>query len=246
MSCSKCRRTASAKLLHISALPDALLVNVANFLAKPSRALFAVTMTAPTESWQKIKQEQWHWQPSTTIKAIIASPSLTLDNNQHYHGEDADGVWEDQFWEHLDFVDVEKNLANNLTDADIHAVLVYINAKQKLKSLKLTGCIKTSGEGWEPLWGSSVLEQIDMSLLKKHEKTNVLMEILLLLKMLSRLSLIALLALVVVAHWSILRSHKTGTKLFLTLDLHHSIYWEEDMGDIYKALVSTVSSVMQA
>lgn len=35
-----------------TSLPDALFSNVASYLAKPSRALLAEAMTAPSSSWQ--------------------------------------------------------------------------------------------------------------------------------------------------------------------------------------------------
>ena len=41
---SKRRRTSSPQL-HIGDLPDSLLTSVASYLAKPSRAMFAVAMT---------------------------------------------------------------------------------------------------------------------------------------------------------------------------------------------------------
>jgi len=42
-----------------------------------------------------------------------------------------------------------------------------------LKRLKLCGCINIEGHGLNPLIGSVVLEQIDFSLVKKHEKQKI-------------------------------------------------------------------------
>ena len=38
-----------------------------------------------------------------------------------------------------------------------------------MNTLKLTGCINITGCGLEPLRGSSVLEQVDLSLVGQHE-----------------------------------------------------------------------------
>ncbi|KAL7552071.1 hypothetical protein ACHAWF_015303 [Thalassiosira exigua] len=50
-----------------------------------------------------------------------------------------------------------------LTDDDLGAVLVCIDAKNRLRSFKLTNCTHIVGYGLEPLRGSAVLEQIDVS-----------------------------------------------------------------------------------
>ena len=76
-------------------LPDALLVNVAKYLASPSRALFAVAVDAPSSSW---KNNNWQRRPSTTSSAILANKEQ---------------------WQTLDFVDVEEKLANRVTDDEL-------------------------------------------------------------------------------------------------------------------------------
>jgi hypothetical protein len=90
-------------------------------------------------------------QPSTTAKAILSS-----------------GV-SDNAWEYLDFSEIDKSLVSRLTDNDIKSMLVYIDAKQKLKKLNLCGCINITGVGLEPLRNSAVLEVIDLSLVGQYE-----------------------------------------------------------------------------
>jgi hypothetical protein len=143
VSNSKRRKTAGDSL-HINDLPIGFLVDVASYLSRPSFALFAVAMSAPSTSWQNYNLV---YQPSTTTKAIVSSTQ----------------------WETLDFEDIEKYLATKLVDADIFAVLRSINAKDLLRKLKLTGCVNIIGGGLMPLTGSIVLEQIDLRLTKKHE-----------------------------------------------------------------------------
>ena len=72
-------------------------------------------------------------------------------------------------WDILDFEDIERELANKLTDDDISAVLQCINAQDALKRLKLCGCISITGIGLNPLRESVIVEQIDLSLIGKHE-----------------------------------------------------------------------------
>ena len=76
-------------------------------------------------------------------------------------------------WDVLDFVDMEEEgLAMKLTDDDIGALLVCINAKKTLKKLRLTRCSKFVGRGLEPLRGSVVLEHFDASKVATREQTS--------------------------------------------------------------------------
>ena len=77
-------------------------------------------------------------------------------------------------WEILDFEEVEKSLAKKLTDNDLYAVLSCI--KETVKILKLTGCIKITGRGLEPLQESTTLELLDLSMLKQHESSSTILE----------------------------------------------------------------------
>ena len=146
-STTKRRRTA-ADTLHISNLPTGFIVNVSEYLPQPSRAILAVALSAPSIFGQN---DHLMHRLSPTSKAIIAA----------------------QQWDILDFEDLERELANKLTDDDIYAVLTCINAQDVLKRLKLCGCINITGHGLNPLRGSVVLEQIDISLVRKHEKRKI-------------------------------------------------------------------------
>ena len=142
-STNKRRRTA-ADTLNISDLPVGFIVNVSEYLPKPSRAILAVALSAPSSSW-KINDDLN--QPISTIsKAIVSAQS----------------------WNTLDFEDIEGKLSNKLTDDDVYAILKCINAHDVLKKLKLCGCINITGIGLYPLRSSVVLEQIDLSLVGKY------------------------------------------------------------------------------
>ena len=72
-------------------------------------------------------------------------------------------------WDTLDFGDIEKDLAAKLSDDDITAILLRIDAINNLKTLKLTNCINISGIGLKPLRRSMIIEQIDLSLTGEHQ-----------------------------------------------------------------------------
>ena len=142
---SKRRRTA-ADTLHISDLSIGILVDVSAYLNKPSRAILAVAFTS--SFWQN--DDLMHRLPPISTAIVSASQ-----------------------WDILDFEDVEKELANKLTDDDVNAVLKCINAHDVLKRLKLCGCVNIEGHGLNPLRGSVVLEQIDLSLVRKYEDPRI-------------------------------------------------------------------------
>eukprot|EP00984_Skeletonema_dohrnii_P028329 scaffold18280_cov76-Skeletonema_dohrnii-CCMP3373.AAC.1 len=61
------------------------------------------------------------------------------------------------------------DLAVKLTDGDIQAILLHIDAVNHVKKLIVTNCISITGIGLGPLRGSTIIEQIDLSLVAKHE-----------------------------------------------------------------------------
>lgn len=77
-------------------------------------------------------------------------------------------------WGVLDFIDIPKSLAARLTDDDLYAILVCIDARNNLKHLKLTHCLNIIGHGLGPLRRSTVLEKIDMNLCMDHTIPRVL------------------------------------------------------------------------
>jgi len=129
--------------LALADLPDATLSHLASYLPKPSAALLAVALTAPaslSSSWRSVANGERH--PSAASK-IVFPPSLIVA---------------------LDFSDIEKSLAGKLNDDDLRAILVCTNAVKNLNRLKLAGCTNIVGYGLEPLRGSIVLEQMDLSM----------------------------------------------------------------------------------
>ncbi|KAL9187145.1 hypothetical protein ACHAXT_010865 [Thalassiosira profunda] len=188
---SKRCKTSHDAVENISDLSGDALAAIAEYLPKTSRALLAVALTAPPSSW---RDQGWRGQPSEAGRAILAASASSggpfetvvkmacseLENSRTYKfykeklaGEkrlvqcrmvDYYGTNEGGSWEVLDFLDIEADLADKLTDDDIGATLACIDARSNLKKLHLTKCTSFVGEGLEPLRGSSALEQIDINI----------------------------------------------------------------------------------
>ena len=174
------RRTSASsypkgEIQNLADLPNDQLTAIADFLPKTSRALFAVALTAPSASW---RATGWRGEPSDASRAIISStkPSLLYSARMDRSWtEEMKKEWRkvldrtarreyyEAHWDVLNFVDIEEDLAKKLTDDDIGAILVCIDAKNNLKKLRLTHCYKLVGYGLEPLRGSVVLEKFDAS-----------------------------------------------------------------------------------
>ena len=72
----------------------------------------------------------------------------------------------------LDFEEIEKELAVRLSDDDLGAVLVILDAGHTLLKLKLANCLNITGRGLEPLRGSTALQFIDLSLVGQFVKVS--------------------------------------------------------------------------
>jgi len=165
-SSSKRRKTSSPdndySALCLANMPHDHLTAIADYLPKSSRALFAVALTAPSKSF---RMSNWKGKLSEASKAIIMStPSTTTcpstGDIQSYEKARLKSYYSSSDWEKLDFIDIKiDKFEKKLTDDDIGAVLVCIDAKNKLKSLRLD-CIDIVGHALEPLREATTLEEI--------------------------------------------------------------------------------------
>ena len=137
------RRKMTSSSLHITNLPEGIFEHVAKYLAAPSIVCAAVAFTASSKQFYLLSNRKGL---SSQSKVILAT----------YGARDV-----------LDFGDVENRLARKVSDADLAAMLVCINAVSNIKTLRLTGCVSINGLGLNPLRGSIILKEIDLSLVKK-------------------------------------------------------------------------------
>ena len=163
---NKRRRTAdtNTNINNLTHLPSDQLVNIADYLSKTSRALFAVALTAPSSSFRKMGWRVEHSALHAASRAIISSSMAKPTRRGICYNMQ---VMEDYYtagWEHLDLpFDIDANFAAKITDDDIGAVLVCVDGKSNLKKLRLAYCRKIVGHCLEPLRGSVVLEEFNAS-----------------------------------------------------------------------------------
>ena len=128
---------------RLTDLPTGILSHAASFLAAPSKALFAIALDENS--------------------ATTSSPNDN-DRSSAIVGNECDT---------LDFGQIEKDLSVKLSDLDIERVLLCVDAVNKVNRLKLTNCTNITGTCLEPLRGSAVIEQIDLSLVGDTQQTDV-------------------------------------------------------------------------
>ena len=138
---SKRRRISpSSNSISLWDLPNGALSHAVDYLARPSRVLFAIAINSASDD---------------ELSRFILDLSWAQQNREQH--------------DILDFGDIEPSLAAKLTDHDLQTILIRINANTQLKRLKLAGCVNITGAGLDPLRGSVILEQVDLSLVAEHK-----------------------------------------------------------------------------
>src|SRR6056300_56344 len=112
--------------LHDLLQGGGLVEEVAKYLAPPSRIMFALAVTPPKSPYDTIMARS---RLSKKVSSSIAGSN----------------------WDTLDFGEIEKVLAAKLSDNDMNAILVHIDAVRRVKRLKLTNCTNITGVGLIPL-----------------------------------------------------------------------------------------------
>jgi len=140
----KRRRTSSQKsnassILSLHTLPNDHTKTISSYLVPTSQALLACAFTAPSTSFVST---DWNRNRNMTMasKTMVNYPMEVLD---------FEGIGD---------------LAGRLSDDDIVALLVCIDAKINLQRLQLTGCKNLIGYGLAPLRESTVLGHISLEL----------------------------------------------------------------------------------
>ncbi|KAK1734904.1 hypothetical protein QTG54_014364 [Skeletonema marinoi] len=145
-------------MMYLSDLPTGALAHVSSFLAAPSRALFAVALNS-RESSSAIAGDDWEYLDFGHIEKDLAAKLIDDDIR--------DIIVAYQLCQY--YLEKDLDLAAKISDDDIRGVLLSIDAVNNLKKLRLTNCINISGAGLEPLRGSTIIQQIDLSLVGDHE-----------------------------------------------------------------------------
>ena len=101
--------------------------------------------------------------------SFLSAPSKVLFAIALSDDDASKAIIHGEQWDILDFGGVEDSLAAKITDDLLQEILLCIGASTKLRRLKLAGCVNITGAGLDPLRGSVVLEQIDLSLVAEHK-----------------------------------------------------------------------------
>jgi hypothetical protein len=142
--------------------PKSVLSNIAVYLAKTERVLFAVALTAPSISWER-ENSDGNKTPSDAGQIIMSSPYYK--QNKLY-----DEKWLDLELDN-DYYSIPR--LEKLNDGDICGVLVCTKAAQNLEHLSLPFCTNVVGHGLNLLRGSSILTDIDLSLTRRNGSTSL-------------------------------------------------------------------------
>ena len=130
--------------------------------------LLAVAMTVPSLTTEKMTP----WKSPKLVATNQAILSLYNSSRDENHDSGSTG----ESWTSLNFSDIDKSHAGQLSDDDIQGVLICIDGVNRLKELSLAGCVNIMGSGLKPLWGLKVLEQIDLNLVKHNERPKLVPE----------------------------------------------------------------------
>ena len=106
---------------------------------------------------------------SYLVKPLVALFAIAMKPNNSQQTQTSKAIISSTSWSVLDFSDIEKTLAAKLSDDDIDKMLKSIDAVNSLRILKLGGCVKIRGNGLDTLCTATAIQQIDLSLVGKHE-----------------------------------------------------------------------------
>jgi hypothetical protein len=135
-------------------LPDAVLIHISSFVNDTSKVLLAVALTASSDA---IRKSNYDIKPCPGAKAILNQ------RVRRFRGPMTRVLSRYK----IDFADVDKELAARLSDEDVGGILAFIDSVFGIKTVKLTHCVNITGRCLEPLRGSTILKELDLSLVDK-------------------------------------------------------------------------------
>jgi hypothetical protein len=132
-------------------LPDPVLILISSFVENTSKVRLAVALSASSDA---IRKSNYDIKPCPGAKAIL---------NQR--GRWFRGPMKRVLSRYkIDSADVNKELAARLSDEDVGGILAFIGSVFGIKTVKLTHCVNITGRCLEPLRGSTILKELDLSL----------------------------------------------------------------------------------
>jgi hypothetical protein len=134
-------------------------------------------------------------------------------------------------WDTLDFGALEFAVASKLSDADLASILLHIDARINVKTLKLDGCMSIVGYGLEPLRRSSVIEEIDLSVLNEAKREELEQD-----PMLDEHHVVPILS-------TLLPPAVASSSLIL---IHFPKHWRERKRPVLTAFLGELNSALQA
>lgn len=156
-------------VLSLASLPAEIFNGITSYLHNTSCVLLGVSLTAPSSStiWRDSSS-------STSLRRKLSTASTFVLSSITARGGDTTlDLKKDLFR--------ERSLQEQIDDQDIHALLMFINAPEKLKRLNFTlnyQCSKVKGIGLQPLHGSRVIEQISLTFHKGSSHMETILPIL--------------------------------------------------------------------
>ena len=141
--------------------PKNILTNISVYLTKTERVLYAVALTAPSKSWENSDGMRT---PSIASQIIISGPYYKQNKlyDEKWVDLELDSDYYSSFPRH-----------HKLNDGDICGILVCTDAIHNLEHLSLPFCTNVIGHGLNLLRGSSVLTDIDLSLVRRNGTTEL-------------------------------------------------------------------------
>ena len=165
--------SASTDACCLTDLPKEALIHVATFLAAPSRALFAASLDgSPSSSDENISAIF----PSNHFVGSggpVNFQEISAQLDQSHVQQILLRIESLDMTDILDFGKIGREYVVQLSDDGIRTVLLCVDAVNTVKRVKLANCISITGVGLEPLRDSTMIEQIDLSLVEKQMSPSI-------------------------------------------------------------------------
>jgi hypothetical protein len=153
----------------LSDLPAERLTHIASFLPLPSRALFAAALDDPKSKFNASISNIFPGNQLVGSGGTLQFRDISAQLAERHVQSILLAIEALDRSDILDFGKIGREHVVQLTDDGMNAILLCIDAVNNVRKLRLANCINITGAGLEPLRGSAIIEQIDLSLVGKHQ-----------------------------------------------------------------------------